>query len=50
MPPGQTIARLDRHPAEARVACVDDPDRPDLHPGTMALHRMTVLRIVMRRT
>ena len=32
---------LDGHPAQARLARMDDPDGPDLRPRTMALHRMT---------
>ena len=34
-------ARLEGHPAEARLARVDHPDRPDLHPRALALHRMS---------
>ena len=41
MPSGQAEPRLGRHPAQARLAPVDDPDRPHLHPGTLAIYRIT---------
>ena len=41
MPPGQTNARLEGHPAETRMARMDDPDGTDLRPGTLAVHRIT---------
>ena len=37
------LPRLDRHPAETRMACMDHAHRPDLHPGTLAVHRITTL-------
>jgi len=38
---GQAVTRLDGHPAKTRLASVDDPVRPDLHPGTEALPGLT---------
>jgi len=46
LPPGQAAARLDRHPAQARMAHVDHPDRPQLHTGTLALHRLTARHLL----
>ena len=40
LPSGQAEPRLERHPAQAGLASVDDTDRPDLRPGTLALHRI----------
>src|SRR5580698_4021775 len=41
MPPHQTITRLERHPAPARLAPVDHPPRPHLHPRPQALPRLS---------
>src|SRR5450756_65463 len=41
MPPGQTNAGMDGHPAEARMASVDHSERTNLHPGALAVHRIT---------
>ena len=41
MPPGKAIPRLDGHAAEAGLARMDDPDRPDLRAGTLAVHRVS---------
>ena len=38
LPPGQTVERLDGHPAQARLARVDHSDGPHLHARAMALH------------
>ena len=46
LPPGQAAARLDRHPAQARMAHVDHPDRPQLHTGTLVLHRLTARHLL----
>jgi hypothetical protein len=41
MPPSQTDARVDGHPAEARLAFMDNPHRTDLRARTLALHRVS---------
>ena len=41
VPSGQAVTWLDGHPAQARLASVDNPVRPDLHPGTQALPRLS---------
>ena len=37
VPPGQTVTRMERHPAPTRLASMDHPHRPDLHPRTQAI-------------
>ena len=41
MPSGQAIARLERHPAQTRLAPVDHPPRPHLHPRPQAIPRLS---------
>src|SRR5215472_8621955 len=41
MPPGQAVHGVDRHPAPARLAPVDHPVRPQLHPGPDAIPGLT---------
>ena len=41
MPPGQAVTRLERHPAQTRLAPVDHPPRPHLHPRPQALPRLS---------
>ena len=43
LPPGQAVARLERHPAQTGLAPVADPVRPHLHPSTQALPDLTRL-------
>ena len=46
LPPGQTDTRLVGHPAETRLAPVDHPRRPRLHPRTMAIPSLTRYALV----
>src|SRR5258708_28841060 len=48
MPSGQAEPRLDGDPAQAGVAPVDNPDRPELHPGALAVHRLNSCPLVVR--
>ena len=50
MPPHQAVARLDRHPAQARLAPVDHAKRQDLHPGPVPVPGMTRHRVTPRPT
>ena len=50
MPPGKTNARMGSDTAQTRLAPMDHPHRADLHPGTLALHRITTrARLTGRR-
>ena len=41
MPPSQAVTRLERHPAQTRLAPMDNTTRPHLHPRTQPIPRMT---------
>jgi len=48
VPSGETGTRMDGYPAATGLARLDDPDGPDLHPGAVAVYRMTCGRMLCR--